>query len=311
MQYFFKKNSPKKANNLKKYIVYRVFSKKALSTESIRKISEIINARTHSDIFKKGMRHSAVFYRSGFNSPWSSKTKDILDSCLSFTHYEIDRFLLFEYKNALSTSKDITYDPMTEIVVTSTKSIKQYLNLKLDIKKTTFKYISSKNISSANKKMGLAMSQLEIHYLENIYKRLKRNPTDVELMMFSQINSEHCRHKIFNSDFYINNKKMKKTLFSMIKSTNTNKNKDIVSAYSDNSSIVKGKSINELYIDKNKKYLIKKSPENYIIKAETHNHPTAISPYEGAATGSGGEIRDEGATGRGSTPKIGFCGYTL
>ena len=244
MQYFFKKNSPKKANNLKKYIVYRVFSKKALSTESIRKISEIINARTHSDIFKKGMRHSAVFYRSGFNSPWSSKTKDILDSCLSFTHYEIDRFLLFEYKNALSTSKDITYDPMTEIVVTSTKSIKQYLNLKLDIKKTTFKYISSKNISSANKKMGLAMSQLEIHYLENIYKRLKRNPTDVELMMFSQINSEHCRHKIFNSDFYIDNKKMKKTLFSMIKSTNTNKNKDIVSAYSDNSSIVKGKSIN-------------------------------------------------------------------
>jgi phosphoribosylformylglycinamidine synthase len=129
--------------------------------------------------------------------------------------------------------------------------------------------------------------------------------------MFSQINSEHCRHKIFNSDFYIDNKKMKKTLFSMIKSTNTNKNKDIISAYSDNSSIVKGKTINELYIDKNKNYRIKKSPENYIIKAETHNHPTAISPYEGAATGSGGEIRDEGATGRGSTPKIGFCGYTL
>ena len=97
----------------------------------------------------------------------------------------------------------------------------------------------------------------------------------------------------------------------MIKSTNTNKNKDIVSAYSDNSSIVKGKYIHELYINKNKKYQTKKSPENYIIKAETHNHPTAISPYEGAATGSGGEIRDEGATGRGSTPKVGFCGYTL
>jgi hypothetical protein len=159
MQYFFKKISPKKVNNLKKYIMYRVFSKKAINAESIEKISKIINARPYSDVFNKNMHYSAVFYRSGFNSPWSSKTKDILDSCLSFKHYEIDRFLLLEYKKAPRTSENITYDPMTEIVVASTKSIKQYLNSKLDIKKTTFKYISSKNISSANKRMGLAMSQ--------------------------------------------------------------------------------------------------------------------------------------------------------
>ena len=92
MQYFFKKISPKKVNNLKKYIVYRVFSKKAINAESIEKISKIINTRPYSDVFNKNMHHSAVFYRSGFNSPWSSKTKDILDSCLSFKHYEIDRF---------------------------------------------------------------------------------------------------------------------------------------------------------------------------------------------------------------------------
>ena len=101
-----------------------------------------------------------------------------------------------------------------------------------------------------------------------------------------------------------------KTLFGMIKSTYKN-NDDVISAYKDNSSIIKGKTIDELIISKNLKYKTLKLPENYIIKAETHNHPTAISPYSGAATGSGGEIRDEGATGRGSSPKVGFCGYTL
>ena len=113
MQYFFKNNSPKKANNLKKHIVYRVFSKKDINTESIRKISKIINARPHSDVFKKNMHYSAVFYRAGFNSPWSSKTKDILDSCLSFLDYKIDQFLLFEYKKALSTSIAVSYTHLT------------------------------------------------------------------------------------------------------------------------------------------------------------------------------------------------------
>ena len=200
---------------------------------------------------------------------------------------------------------------MTEILISSKSLINKYLNQNKKINKNNFKYIPIKQLSLANNKMGLAMSNPEILYLEKIYKSLKRNPTDVELMMFSQINSEHCRHKIFNSTFHIDNKRMNKTLFQMIKHTNTNNNKDIVSAYSDNSSIIKGKTLNELTINNKRKYQIKKSPENYIIKAETHNHPTAISPYAGAATGSGGEIRDEGATGRGSTPKVGFCGYTL
>ena len=309
MQYFFKKNSSKKENRRKKYIIFRITSHNDINHKSIQKISKIINANPCIDIFEKNLSYDAIFYRAGINSPWSSKTKDILDSCLSFTSYQIDRFTLIEHDK--DKSELITYDPMTEILLSSNKLIKQYLYQNQKIKKTTFKNISIKNIKLVNKKMGLAMSDPEIIYLEKMYKKLKRNPTDVELMMFSQINSEHCRHKIFNSDFYIDNTKMKKTLFSMIKSTNTNKNKDIVSAYSDNSSIVKGKYIHELYINKNKKYQTKKSPENYIIKAETHNHPTAISPYEGAATGSGGEIRDEGATGRGSTPKVGFCGYTL
>ena len=201
MQYFFKKNSSRKENRRKKYIIFRIASHKDINDELILKISKIINANPCVDIFDKNLSFNAIFYRAGINSPWSSKTKDILDSCLSFTSYQIDRFSLVEHdKDKL---EPIIYDPMTEILLSSNKLIKQYLNQNEKIKKTTFKNISIKNIKLVNKKMGLAMSDQEIIYLENMYKKLKRNPTDVELMMFSQINSEHCRHKIFNSDFYI------------------------------------------------------------------------------------------------------------
>ena len=209
MQYFFKKNSSKKENRRKKYIIFRITSHKDISAELILKISKIINANPCADIFEKNLSYNAIFYRAGINSPWSSKTKDILDSCLRFTSYQIDKFTLIEHDKYKSALEPITYDPMTEILLSSNKLIKQYLNQNQKIKKTTFKNISIKNIKLVNKKMGLAMSDPEIIYLENMYKKLKRNPTDVELMMFSQINSEHCRHKIFNSDFYIDNNKMK------------------------------------------------------------------------------------------------------
>ena len=169
MQYFFKKNSSKKENCRKKYIIFRITSHKDINDELILKISRIINANPCIDIFEKNLSYNAIFYRAGINSPWSSKTKDILDSCLSFTSYQIDRFSLVEHDK--DKSEPIIYDPMTEILLSSNKLIKQYLNQNEKIKKTTFKNISIKNIKLVNKKMGLAMSDPEIVYLEKIYTR--------------------------------------------------------------------------------------------------------------------------------------------
>jgi len=311
MHYFFIKNKPNNDKNIKEYSLFLIISKEILDMAIISKVSKIIDAKICHKLFRNNSAYSAIFQRSRSNSPWSSKAKDIIDSCIKFSKYEIERFTLFEYKKSHQKAFSVPYDQMTEMLVTSVSSIEKKLKQNENKRQLNFKSISIKNINQVNQKMGLAMSTLEINYLMDVYKKLKRNPTDVELMMFSQINSEHCRHKIFNSDFYINNEKKNKTLFSMIKSTYKTKNKDIISAYTDNSSIIKGNKLNELIISRNKKYQYKKTTENYIIKAETHNHPTAISPYAGAATGSGGEIRDEGATGRGSIPKSGFCGYTL
>ena len=309
MQYFFTKNHSNKQKNIKQYDVFLVVSLESLTKNHLIKFSKVLDAKYVENLFSVDFSYCAIAYRSGSNSPWSSKTKDILDSCLSYTAYQIERFKLYELpKNKNKYNFD--YDQMTEAFLPSLSDIKKYLNSKKTYKKQSHKTIPLNKIKTANIDMGLAMSNSEIDYLIGIYKVLKRNPTDVELMMFSQINSEHCRHKIFNSEFFIEGKKKNKNLFAMIKSTYRN-NHDVISAYKDNSSIIKGKTINELIITKDLKYKNIKSPENYIIKAETHNHPTAISPYSGAATGSGGEIRDEGATGRGSLPKVGFCGYTL
>ncbi len=309
MQYFFTKIHSNKQKNIKQYDVFRVNSLGSLTREHLIKLSRVLDAKYVEDLFNIDFSYCAITYISGSNSPWSTKTKDILDSCLNYTSYQIERFKLYELPKTKN-KHSFDYDQMTEAFLPSLLAIKKYLNSKKTYKKQSYKTIPINKIKTANIDMGLAMSDLEIDYLVGIYKVLKRNPTDVELMMFSQINSEHCRHKIFNSEFFIEGKKANKSLFAMIKSTYRN-NHDVISAYKDNSSIIKGKTINELVITKNLKYKNIKSPENYIIKAETHNHPTAISPYSGAATGSGGEIRDEGATGRGSTPKVGFCGYTL
>ncbi len=309
MHYFFFKNSTVINKKTKHHILFSLSSTNKINTDIIDKISRILDAKYTKNLFSVNYKYSAIASRSGTNSPWSSKTKDILDSCLGFSDYEIEKLDLY-IRSKDSPPYSPLYDQMTEIYLPSSNLIRKYLNNTFLPKKNYFRKISTKNIETANNKMGLAMNPSEIKYLENVYLKLKRDPTDVELMMFSQINSEHCRHKIFNSTFYIDGKKKNKTLFSMIKSTYKS-NKDVISAYKDNSSIIKGKKINELVINKQFKYKTIKSPENYIIKAETHNHPTAISPYAGAATGSGGEIRDEGATGRGSSPKVGFCGYTL
>jgi phosphoribosylformylglycinamidine synthase len=160
---------------------------------------------------------------------------------------------------------------------------------------------------NANTELGLALSDDEIDYLVDAFNSVKRNPTDVELMMFAQANSEHCRHKIFNADWTIDGVEQDKSLFQMIKNTHELHPQGTVVAYSDNSSIIEGAKVQRFYPRDSKTgtYALSEELTHILMKVETHNHPTAISPFPGASTGAGGEIRDEGATGRGQNLKLG------
>ncbi|MEA3156343.1 MAG: phosphoribosylformylglycinamidine synthase, partial [Betaproteobacteria bacterium] len=166
-------------------------------------------------------------------------------------------------------------------------------------------------LARANREMGLALSDDEIAYLTENFTCMGRNPTDVELMMFAQANSEHCRHKIFNADWVIDGKEEPDTLFGMIRTTHARHPRGTIIAYSDNSSVIEGADIARFYPGAGGEYRFQDERTHILMKVETHNHPTAISPYSGASTGSGGEIRDEGATGRGAKPKAGLTGFTV
>ena len=167
-------------------------------------------------------------------------------------------------------------------------------------------------IREANVEIGLAISEPEMKYLAESFRKAGRNPTDTELVMFGQVNSEHCRHKIFGAEFVINGKKQKKSLFEMIKNTHKKRPQDTLSAYKDNSAVVTGFKTDVFAIDpKDNAYSFKKDQLDQLMKVETHNHPTAISPFPGAATGVGGEIRDEAATGQGSRTVAGICGFMV
>jgi phosphoribosylformylglycinamidine synthase len=169
-------------------------------------------------------------------------------------------------------------------------------------------------LEQANHELGLALSDDEIAYLENAFKQVKRNPTDVELMMFAQANSEHCRHKIFNADWTVDGQVQPLSLFGMIRNTHKLNPQGTEIAYSDNSAVLSGSQVARFYPQQqgmNGFYEARKELTHSVLKVETHNHPTAIAPFSGAATGAGGEIRDEGATGRGAKPKFGMTGFSV
>ncbi len=167
-------------------------------------------------------------------------------------------------------------------------------------------------LARANRDWGLALSSDEIDYLVAAFRKLKRDPTDVELMMFAQANSEHCRHKIFNAEFIVDGLHKPMSLFAMIRATYARNSDGVLSAYRDNAAVIEGSSATRFFPDPyTHRYLGKREPVDILMKVETHNHPTAISPFPGAATGAGGEIRDEGATGIGAKPKAGLTGYSV
>ncbi|UOB04160.1 phosphoribosylformylglycinamidine synthase [[Acidovorax] ebreus] len=284
-----------------------------------------------------GPRDGMVLYvtpRLGTVSPWASKATDIAHNCglavrriERITEYRISlKGGLLGGKPELSTEQlqqvaALLHDRMTESVVTTLDEA-QRLFTELQAEPMAFVDVLQGGraaLEAANKAWGLALADDEIDYLVNAFTGLARNPTDVELMMFAQANSEHCRHKIFNAQFTIDGVAQDKSLFGMIRNTEAVSPQHTVVAYADNASIMEGSEV-EQFIAKFESFAQQVSAPSYqkrsathhvLMKVETHNHPTAISPFPGAATGAGGEIRDEGATGRGSKPKAGLTGFTV
>ena len=253
--------------------------------------------------------------RPGTISPWSSKATDIAHICGLPAIKRIERAIAYYVKfegavpaGARAQIAAKIHDRMTQAVFADTASLEVLFSKEEPRPLNVIPVLDQGRdaLVKADKEMGLALSSDEIDYLVKNFTELKRNPTDVELYMFAQANSEHCRHKVFGAEWTIDGVKQDKSLFQMIKNTYQLHNSNIFSAYKDNAAVMKGAVAGRYYADpRNNKYDFHNEEVDILMKVETHNHPTAISPFPGAATGSGGEIRDEGATGKGSKPKAG------
>ena len=263
-----------------------------------------------------------VVPRLGTISPWASKATDIAHSCGLESVERIERGVAYYISTRKGGPLDpaqqaallpLIHDRMTETVMESLEAATRLFQHFAPQPLTTIDLLfgGHEALERANREMGLALSDDEIDYLLENFRRMARNPTDVELMMFAQANSEHCRHKIFNADWIVDGKKKTKSLFGMIRHTHAMHPGGTVVAYADNASIIEGAEIDRFYPDESGIYRYSTEQTHTLMKVETHNHPTAISPFAGASTGSGGEIRDEGATGRGSKPKAGLTGFSV
>jgi phosphoribosylformylglycinamidine synthase len=259
--------------------------------------------------------------RPGTISPWSSKATDIARACHLDDIRRIERGICY----ALALADDSTgidlakagaalFDPMTECLFSDAGQAEVLFAEHQPAPVAAIDLMAGgrEALVAADTELGLALSADEIDYLEENYRALGRNPTDAELMMFAQANSEHCRHKIFNADWIIDGEPRDQKLFGMIRSTTEASPDGVLSAYSDNAAVMEGWHAKRLMPQPgNRRFDYAEEPVHILMKVETHNHPTAISPFPGAATGSGGEIRDEGATGLGAKPKAGLTGFTV
>ncbi|PPK75387.1 phosphoribosylformylglycinamidine synthase [Methylobacter tundripaludum] len=257
-----------------------------------------------------------VVPRPGTISPWSSKATEIAQRCGLSEVKRIERGIEYalDVDGPLSASvKGLLHDRMTQTVLDGSTDPELFVpHEPKPLQRVAITEQGRDALVSANTELGLALSDDEIDYLTDSFQTLGRNPTDVELMMFAQANSEHCRHKIFNADWTIDGVEQAQSLFKMIRNTAEKSPEGILSAYSDNASVALG-STTQVFLrnPQTGEYSYVEEDAHLLMKVETHNHPTAISPYPGAATGSGGEIRDEGATGRGSSPKAGLTGFSV
>jgi phosphoribosylformylglycinamidine synthase len=254
--------------------------------------------------------------RAGTISPWSSKATDIAHACGLEEVLRIERGIAFAIQGSddLTLLAPVLFDRMTETALLAVSDAEMLFEVHQPAPLAIVPLLEQgpDALVRANTELGLALSDDEIDYLCENYRKLNRDPTDAELMMFAQANSEHCRHKIFNADWIIDGEARSEKLFDMIKSTTAKTPQGVISAYSDNAAVIEGSRGERLIAGSDdRRYQYHEEPIHILLKVETHNHPTAISPFPGAATGSGGEIRDEGATGLGATPKAGLTGFTV
>ena len=262
-----------------------------------------------------------VVPRPGTISPWSSKATDILHNCGLTMVGRVERGIFFQVSSEREISSSERslldaqlHDRMTQAIFDQPEQAVQLFQDAQPRPLETVDILASGKaaLEDANQRMGLALAEDEIDYLFESFCQLQRDPSDVELMMFAQANSEHCRHKIFNASWTLDGEDQDRSLFAMIRNTHTQSPDGVLSAYADNAAVMTGHEAGRFFPDpESRHYEFHPEPIHILMKVETHNHPTAIAPFPGASTGSGGEIRDEGATGRGAKPKAGLTGFSV
>ncbi|HWA78069.1 MAG TPA: phosphoribosylformylglycinamidine synthase [Polyangiaceae bacterium] len=296
---------------------YFVELERALSSAEETRLQGIVEAEPLGA--RPGKSLVLVTPRLGTISPWSSKATDILRVCGLSSVRRIERATAYLLEGAVDSSVHARiaarlHDRMTETVLAGPEQASQLFQQEAPRPLAFVDLLGGgrEALSRANGELGLALAEDEIDYLVSSFRELGRNPTDVELMMFAQANSEHCRHKIFRADFVIDGVQQEKSLFGMIQNTHQKSPEGTLSAYSDNAAVFTGSRARRFFPNpETGVYEAHEEDAHVLIKCETHNHPTAISPHPGASTGSGGEIRDEGATGRGAKPKVGLTGFSV
>ena len=293
----------------------------SLSEDEFQRLLELINGDVDSSFNPIGRDSILVVPRFGTISAWSSKATDIIHRCGIKKLERIERatYWVLDCSTPVSEARKqhiypILHDRMVESVATDTDQLDLIYqrHSRRPVREFGMSSDGSDELDIANNELGLALTESELSYVRNWYEKEDRKPTDAELMMFSQVNSEHCRHKIFNASWTIDDQNWPESMFAMIRRTHEMNPSGTLVAYEDNSAVIEGHPTTRFApSDTGRKYRYSMEPAHIVFKAETHNHPTAISPFPGAATGAGGEIRDEGATGRGAKPKAGLCGYSV
>jgi len=296
--------------------VYAVHSEHAFTANDLKRLSDLLHG---SDQLLPHTDCVFVSARFGSISPWSSKATDILQHCnLSVTR--VERAICYSFLGLAQFDHQqqqallpLLHDRMIESVCFEVDELQQLFQHQApgSFSQVDILQGGSDALRDANRRLGLALAEDEISYLVDSFSKLERNPSDVELMMFAQANSEHCRHKIFNADWIIDGEQKSHSLFQMIRHTHQCHPHGVLSAYADNAAVIEGSVGQRFFPNQAGEYVRSEEEIDFLAKVETHNHPTAISPFPGAATGSGGEIRDEGATGRGAKPKAGLCGFSV
>jgi phosphoribosylformylglycinamidine synthase len=298
--------------------VYFVDSEGELPAAALGVLERLLDAGSPAPLPAPAGARLFVVPRLGTISPWASKATDIAHSCGLRQVRRIERGVAWALEGisreqALGIA-DALHDRMTESVLLRAEDARRLFERAEPSPLRTVDLLGrgSEALREADRQLGLALSRDELDYLAEAFRALARNPSDAELMMFAQANSEHCRHKIFNAEWCVDGERQPASLFQMIRNTHARSPDGVLSAYRDNGAVLVGPNASRFFPDpQSGVYAAHAEAVPIVIKVETHNHPTAISPFPGAATGSGGEIRDEGATGRGAKPKAGLAGFSV